>query len=806
MIISPPFLPTAGAVDAASSGYDVLDPMMDLVDKFELAHGIYPIAFDRRWHTGVHLMPDTQNERVRAIADGEVVAYRVCQKAIDGGEGALDSNAGFVLLKHSTETGEGRSITFYSLYMHLLDLDSYTALGIQVESLPEFLRTPTSCEGQAGASKRVYRKDVLGLAGACHGMHQVHFEIFMLPADFTAYFGGTQLDNKQPATPPSTDYWGHTYFIIPAGQSFLGSPTGTENGKLKGIAFDALQSGSNQNTLHVETYFQKGSRYTNTWSVAQDGTRTLLTPQPVKEDGYEYDMYKRATALYGRCPSDGYELLRFGRILSDNPTLQDGGASTPVGVAPGVSGNSHPMAQANPRTTWLRITYEQGKEGYLDVNDSGIVKLSDADFPFFTGWTKISEQNTPYKDDGMCDVEALQKIVNNALPPVVNGKDNEYQDEDALCNYILGNDSVRQMLKGFICEAPSEWDSAHNDTRYGKLNEPDGFYGKQKDTNPSGYSDFLTLLKKFQFWDKTGLPDGKLWFFHPLQFIRHFRRCGWLSADEFSMTFPRYLFYSESGNPRTAITTENHIYTITKAEARARVLGHVVSLNKCTRKYLGSDRLRISVFLAQVLLETAQWRNPGGTRRLMHEWGFGQYSSANPATQYYTAFYGRGIMQLTWAGNYKDYGDYKKLPDHSGAYIERLPSVAAHPRITSTSQHYTLNPNDNGQLMTWAPRFDPDIVAEDHDLACDSGGFYWVSKPFSQGININRVVDRGYSPENVGFVNRLVNGGFNGYYERHAYSLYILGELTDFIQLDILQMIAPPHPKNQVRADLHRPE
>jgi hypothetical protein len=54
--------------------------MMDKVDDFELSHsGVFPIAFDRRWHCGMHLVPfagDGQLEPVRAIADGEVVAYR----------------------------------------------------------------------------------------------------------------------------------------------------------------------------------------------------------------------------------------------------------------------------------------------------------------------------------------------------------------------------------------------------------------------------------------------------------------------------------------------------------------------------------------------------------------------------------------------------------------------------------------------------------------------------------------------------------------------------------------------------------
>src|SRR5271167_1879928 len=100
MIISPPFLPDAGR---GSSDESSTDPMMDTVDAYEATSGMYPIAFDRRWHPGMHLAPRMYNERIRAIADGEVIAYRVCQRAYDGGGGASDSNAGFVLLKHTTE-------------------------------------------------------------------------------------------------------------------------------------------------------------------------------------------------------------------------------------------------------------------------------------------------------------------------------------------------------------------------------------------------------------------------------------------------------------------------------------------------------------------------------------------------------------------------------------------------------------------------------------------------------------------------------------------------------------------------------
>ena len=84
--------------------------------------------------------------------------------------------------------------------------------------------------------------------------------------------------------------------------------------------------------------------------------------------------------------------------------------------------------------------------------------------------------------------------------------------------------------------------------------------------------------------------------------------------------------------------------------------------------------------------------------------------------------------------------------------------------------------------------------------------FYWISKAFSEGININRVVDREYSEANVGFVNRLVNGGGNGYYERQAYTVYMLRYLTDTAESSLTVDIIPPAPKSNVRANMTRPE
>jgi hypothetical protein len=804
MIISPPFLPDAGL--AAPTGTNS-DPMMDAVDKFECAHGIYPIAVDRRWHCGVHLQPDTK-DRVYAIADGEVIAYRVCQHAIDDGA----SHTGFVLLKHTTETGYCRTLTFYSIYMHLLPLAEYLQHSANANELPEFLRLPTGdpaaqvSPAASGNGAKVKRKQVLGWLGKYEGMPHLHFEIFMLPLDFDAYFGHTQLGNVTPTSPTGTDWWGHAYFVIPKDSNFRRLPQEADaDNKLHGIEFTPGQEGSNTLPLLVETYFSQGSRYTNVWSVAEDGTRTLLTSPPVEEKDYEYDLYKRATALYPACPSDGYELLRFGRILSTSATLRDRPANSPPSVDAALPGNPHPVNLPGQRETWMRVPYATGQFGYIDINDSNIHKFSDADFLSFMGWQKVSDANTPFGSDGLCDVDAMKKILNDAAPheiPPVTGETTEAHKTNLLSAYVKGNAQVRQQLRGFICNSPSEWDSTHNEERYTKLLDEGGFYHG----NERGYNDFLKYLKEVQFWDKTGLPAGeKLWFFHPLAFIRHFRKCGWLTHDELAATFPRYPFYTQSGSLQRAITTDNDTYRVTLAIARQRVQNHVTALNACLRKYIGSDSKRTALFLAQVLLETAQWRNPGGTKRLMHEWGFGQYSAANPATQYYGPFYGHGIMQLTWAGNFEAYGEYRRIPNNTeGSYVERLPGTPH--RITTTSQHYSANPSDGGHLMRWFPRYDPDIVAEDAGHACDSGGFYWVSKSFSQGPSINRIADKEFSASNVGFVNRLVNGGGNGYYERQAYSAFMLRILDDGVDVAETVSINPPHPKNAVLANMLRPE
>ena len=607
MIISPPFLPESGLTSNDKSKWD---PMMDAVDKFELAHGIYPIAYDRRWHCGAHLAPDVHGA-VYAIADGEVVAYRVCQHAIDSGKG----NAGFVLLKHSTETGEGRTLTFYSLYMHLLPLAEYQPFSHDGKRLPEFLRTSSGKDTQgqvtpaaSGGGRKVKRKDVLGFLGRYEGVTHLHFEIFMTQGDFDTYFSHTQLGNSSPATPTTSDCWGHTYYMIPAGQPFRALPPGTgKDNKLHGIKFEPGQTDTNVSPLAVEMYFSKGTKYTNVWSIANDGTRKLLTPQPEPEADYEYDLYKRATALYPACPSDGYELERFGRILP-TPTRPSGSACA----------------------AWVKITYADNKQGYIDISNPSIKKLSDADFPFFMGWQMISEGNTPFGSDGMCDIDALKKVVKDAADnekPTVAVETTEVQKAGALSSYVRGNDQVRQQLRGCICNAPSEWDSKNNGKRYERLLDQGGFYHGNKD----GYDDFQKYLKEIQFWDVTGLPPGEnLWFFHPLAFIRHFRKCGWLSQNEFKQIYSD-IRYGRNQQP-------------TPSQLRDTYLG---PLNLATRKFGLTSPARLAHFLGQGAVESAWLTLMQETSMLGHLQSDGFHGKVtNPASKVPESMLGHWYGQI----------------------------------------------------------------------------------------------------------------------------------------------------------------
>jgi len=100
--------------------------------------GYYPLGANGLWHGGVHFDEDTglvnDATEVRCIADGEVVAYRIDEVYPTSEFGSMRAlySTGFVLVKHRLEVPAdpgaqpAPGLTIFSLYMHLLDWNTYS--------------------------------------------------------------------------------------------------------------------------------------------------------------------------------------------------------------------------------------------------------------------------------------------------------------------------------------------------------------------------------------------------------------------------------------------------------------------------------------------------------------------------------------------------------------------------------------------------------------------------------------------------------------------------------------------------------
>ncbi|EOF5965429.1 hypothetical protein ACK1FJ_004530, partial [Salmonella enterica] len=115
--------------------------------------GLYLIGSNCMWHGGIHITnittpwcalsgnaplemtdfpfsyPYKGEQFVRCMADGEVVAYRVCRDYLEAPwEGkTLSFSGSFLLVRHHIQPGqtEKSQLRFYTMYMHLAPYSSY---------------------------------------------------------------------------------------------------------------------------------------------------------------------------------------------------------------------------------------------------------------------------------------------------------------------------------------------------------------------------------------------------------------------------------------------------------------------------------------------------------------------------------------------------------------------------------------------------------------------------------------------------------------------------------------------------------
>lgn len=704
MLVSPPFLVERNANETDD------DWVGRCMTGGEPGQGAYPVSFNLGWHGGIHLTAPQragQNEPVRAIADGTVVFVRPATRRPDGAPPAEHPQAyrgwtdnGVLVIRHDTEIGTGAdaTVSFFSIYMHLSEVDA-----------------------AVHAQTAVYRKMPLGAAGQIDGSAQrrIHFEIVCDDANVTRLVGRAAGDLSVGADGRADTLYGDIHFRLPSGTRFYAMQPRGEPGAPAHMAATDLFVG----LRYAGGEGGVGHRGDATFTTYRADGTTVGTPL-IEADG-EYDLFTTATRIHDAAPAASrpiaaavFDLLRFGRTVG------------PDALAP------------NDVAHWRCVRHESG-EGWVNLNAQDVRRFSDADFPHWRGWTLVDDSADR---DSRCD------------SPTIRG----WLDSDSDARLLPGEaqaqlslDGVRQKLRRSICKFPTEWNSATIDERWGWLKTV-----SDENPEPLSEADFEALrahIAALAFWSGGFGLDPIHWHWQPADFIRHFRRCGWLAARELTQLLPR------RHGARGALTA------ILWATAQTRFSERATDLNRVMRKYGIESATRQTHFLAQTYIETAMWAT-------MEEYGHAHQQRRRDGTLYWPApmmefygpFYGRGAMQLTWAGNFESYGSYRAFPGVAATY------TYSDPRITQTSMHHFADPHGGGTPRRWAPRYDPGDIASDAFNACDSAGHYWVSKAIGGGRhNINRVCDEGVTTNAVGRTSVLVNGGGYGFAERQAYASYI---------------------------------
>jgi predicted chitinase len=705
--------------------------------------GSFPLSRNLGWHNGVHLeAPQANGGRlpVCAIADGTIIFVQPPLKAHSDpqhgqnypafGSNAAWSDNGCIIIEHQTEIGADgtapTSIKFYSLYMHL-------------SFLMKSFRT-----GQP-----IRRKDQLGQTGQVYGRAaQLHFEICCDDVNLRKLIGRTPTwtdPKKPPANNGRTDtVFGNVYYYLPAdtpietgaampAKHLRAAPAVNTLGTAQWLEIDYGDGGASPGTFTLTSYTLLGE---------YGSTR--------KDHDAEYKLYEEASKRHksvmaahpamASSPSGWYELLRFGRNLgrsaADNDPLPENAAH------------------------WRRIKTVDGQEIWADLNAPGVRQFSDADFLPAMGWNCYDDDSHP--DDQRCDSDRLKNLLRTAgeQPHPTRSADEKY------LMARLSEPEVREKLRRVICKFPSEWNRADILQRQGWIKQE----REEFKTNPDNWTRFARHCEAMSFEQLPAAYLNAQWHFHPVEFVHHFRKCGWLDEADLAL-----------------------LYAQTEASTREK---YRRAINTASRKYGISSYLRMSHFHGQGTVESANLSlmqeagDKDDSRRseseFGHWYGYDQkkewdayYETAGPKKRSYSwingncgpvdaqKFRGRGFKQLTGLELYAQYYVYR-------GWLKE----------TEFDKYWWDDPQygsgKHAPMKKRPPRIDdPHRLAIDEYNCIDSGAFYMTCMRPATIREIDK--DEAYSRSTAHpseqekklsyAVTRAINGGSNQAPERLSFTL-----------------------------------
>ncbi|HDC4524633.1 TPA: M23 family peptidase, partial [Enterobacter kobei] len=399
---------------------------------------------------------------------------------------------------------------------------------------------------------------------------------------------------------------------------------------------------------------------------------------------------------YKESPSAGFELLRFGRVINtDHETLVP--ADAPL---------------------WMTVSYPGGT-GVVNLAAPGIKKFSDADFPHWTGWRLVDDDNDTHSQ---CNSAIIRKL----------------QEEG----------SYETQASRLICRLPFEWEKSTIDARYewlmtglpweqctpektaiwtvpGTQETKDRVLMSEED-----YGRFKAHAEALCF-DSGALGSGRLWHFEPVDFINHFRHCRWLSFSEIKQIVPSHAL-RQSGRNQFAWEAIN-----TNLRTSGSILSSQISnLNFSMRKYCINTPFRISCFLGNAIQET-------GWLSTLHE--------GNGSNLWYAPWYGRGFLQLTNPENYLNYFKYIGRPVQNQlkiSLVDAYATIAAQPPANRSNT--TLQDLNFPDLSTEFIELRNRVGDPQNTLAADSAGFYWVKNKMAKYADEEHVLERVSVNSNLG--------------------------------------------------------